>query len=99
MRGISVESSPCLGPASQIFTFSEISRPHSSQNSLYSPSNWPDAPPQSPLTDSTISSQESSAAELVESGAAQSILGLGSRFNEGPLSTYDSLSTHSSYER
>ena len=95
MTGAATEGSPCLAPVNQIFTVSEGCRPLSSQNSLYS-STWQEGPPQSPLTDSTISSQES-AAELVDHGAGQNILGLGHLFADGPA--YDSLSAHSSYDR
>lgn len=94
MAGVPGDGSPCLGSISQIFTVSEACKPLGSQNSLYS-TNWPEGPPHSPLTDSTISSQES-IAELVDHGAAQSILGLG-RFTDA--SSYDTLSSLSSYDR
>lgn len=98
MRGITVEGSPCLANANQIYSISGMAHTHSSQNSLLS-KDWPDAPPQSPLTDSTISSQESSAAELIDHGAAHSILGLGGKFIEGSQATYESLSANSSFDR
>ena len=98
MPGVTVEGSTCLANANQIYSISGIPHAHGSQNSLLS-KDWPDAPPQSPLTDSTISSQESSAAELVDYGPAHSILGLGGRLIEGSQTMRDSLSANSSFDR
>lgn len=96
MAGLAVESPPYLSPACQIYSVGSLQ--NGSQTSLLS-KDWHEAPPQSPQTESTISSQESSVAELIEHGAAQGILGLGTRIAEGAQPAYEALSGQSSYER